>query len=163
MTEAHIEWQREYVTKYSNINRMKNGLRKSYFYETECQHHKDTLEEVECILCKSLFECCDVCYMDYAESGVNPETYDDLVCPDCLEKCINCNKYITDDNGSRSDVYPYDLYCIECANLAGDTYDEPEELDDNEDATDEDEDEEDLSDDDMSDEDITDDEDEKDK
>ena len=40
MNQAHIEWQRDYVTKYSNINRMKNGLRKSYFHENDCAHDR---------------------------------------------------------------------------------------------------------------------------
>lgn len=131
MNEPHVEWEREYLTKYSNINRMKNGLRKSYFYETNCRHQKNSLEEVECPLCSSLFDCCDKCYMDFTQSDVIPETYDDLVCPDCLEQCKECKKYITDDNGSRADVYPYDLYCHQCASNFGYTYDEPGELDDN--------------------------------
>lgn len=147
MNQAHIEWQRDYVTKYSNINRMKNGLRKSYFYENDCDHD-NTKEEVECFSCKSLFDCCDVCYMDFTESGVSPETYDDLVCPDCLEQCINCHKFITEDNGSRSDSYPYDLYCTDCAESIGDTYDEPDELEDRDDDDEEEDDEDDEEDDD---------------
>lgn len=128
MNEPHIEWEREYIIKYSNINKMKNGLRKSYFYETNCRHQKSSLEEVRCPLCRSAFECCDKCYMDFTQTDVMPESYDDLVCPDCLEKCHECGKYITDDNGSRADVYPYDLYCDDCANKLGNTYDEPDEL-----------------------------------
>lgn len=141
MNKPHIEWQRDNVTKYSNINRMKNGLRKSYFYENNCKHDK-TVEEVECLLCGSFFDCCDICYMDFSKSDVTPKTYDDLACPDCLEKCIKCNKFIVDDDGSRSDVYPYDLYCEECAESIGDTYDDPNELnkDDNSDDDDDDDD-----------------------
>jgi hypothetical protein len=149
MSEAIIEWHRKYVTKYSNINRMKNGLRKVYFYENNCKHQKNSLEEVDCPMCHTEFECCDKCYMDFTESGVKPETYEDLVCPDCLEQCKNCQKFITDDNGSRSDAYPYDLYCNTCSDDMGVAYDNPDELeqtdenDDNEETDEDNDDEED--------------------
>jgi hypothetical protein len=128
MSKSNIEWQRQYVIKYSNINKMKNGLRKVYFYENDCKHQRNSLEEIDCPMCRTEFECCDKCYMDFTESGVKPETYEDLICPDCLEQCKSCQKFITDDNGSRADTYPYDLYCNDCSNDMGVAYDNPDEL-----------------------------------
>lgn len=139
MSKAHTEWQREYVSKYSNINKMKNGLRKIYFYENDCEHD-DSVEEVECPLCQTLFECCNECLMDFTRSDFDEnnskDIYDDLVCPDCLEICFQCHNFITDDQGSRADSYPYNLYCNNCAEENGVTYDSPEELETDDDSGD---------------------------
>jgi len=128
MTTPHVEWQRDFVIKYSTIARMKNGLRKTYFYETECKHQKKTLREISCPLCHALFECCQKCCKDFSESDVEIKTYNDLICPDCIEQCHQCKIFISEENGSRNDEYPYDLYCTPCANKMGYGYDSPDEL-----------------------------------
>lgn len=128
MSNPHIEWERDYVTKYSITARMKNGLRKTLFYETSCKHNTKTLQEIPCPLCNALFECCQKCYNDYSESDVTVESFDDLICPDCIDQCYKCKVFLSDENGSRSDIYPHDLYCTPCANELGFCYNSPDEL-----------------------------------
>ena len=128
MSKSNIEWNRNYVTKYSNITKMKNGLRKVYFYENECKHHSKSYQRLPCPLCQSLFECCRKCYADFSETDVNVESWEDLICPDCIEKCHKCCIYVSEENGTRSDNYPYELYCDPCANQLGFCYDSPDEL-----------------------------------
>lgn len=135
MSAPHIEWERKHVVKYSTIARMKNGLRKTYFYETDCRHQAKTLQELACPLCDALFECCQKCYNDFSESDVNAESYDDLICPDCIEQCHKCKKYVAEENGSRNDVYPYELYCVSCAENLGFCYDSPDEFSKDKDST----------------------------
>lgn len=140
MSRPHVEWEREFVTKYSNISRVKNGLRKTYFYENECKHHLKSLNQLECPLCQSLFECCQRCYIDFCESEIEVESWDDLICPDCIEQCNNCQLYITEENGSRESDYPYDLHCLNCDNDNNDNnyYDGHDDDEDNEDDEDDD-------------------------
>lgn len=128
MSRPHVEWERSNVVKYSNIARMKNGLRKTYFFENECQHDEDTLTKLSCPICQGEFECCQNCCMDFAEDDVTINDWEDLVCPDCLEQCHQCHIFTSEENATRNDQYPYELYCVACAESLGDCYDEPDEL-----------------------------------
>lgn len=126
MSEAHVEWKRKYVTKYSTLARMKNGLRKTYFSENNCNHDTKTIQELECSICESSLECCRKCYKDFTEDNVAIDSWDDLVCSDCLESCHKCGTIIAHDNGIRSDEYPHEFFCQDCSEDTDEDTDEDE-------------------------------------
>jgi hypothetical protein len=127
MSKTIVEWKRQFVTKQSEITNMKNGVRKEYFYDNKCRHNK-TIMGLKCPICKSSFECCQKCYLDFCEDGIEVNGWDDLICPDCLEQCQQCKKFTCEAGGSRSDSYPFNLYCATCAKKLGICYDSPDEL-----------------------------------